>query len=76
MARPVGIQSDPLTRMQLEIDALQKQLNSLRRLSRPSIPTYSVAERAQFIFNQGEYYIVNDKLYFYSNGIERLVAST
>lgn len=74
--RPVGIQGDPVTRLTMEVEALRREVASLRRLSRPTIPNYSQGMRAEINFNNFEYYIVNDKLYFISSGIERLVTSS
>ncbi len=77
---PSGPQ-DPFVRLQRKLDSLQKQVDTLRSGSRPTIPIYSASvidELTQSGLNEGEIYIQdsNDNMYFVSGGVIRLITST
>lgn len=76
--RPIGEYNDTFIRLQRELTALRREVAAMRtQQNRFTFPIYSPGVLAEMEFNDGEVYIkdANDKAYFWSAGVERVITS-
>lgn len=78
--RPIGLEGDPILRLQKEVDTLKKEVQRLKTRSRPTIPIYApeTIDSLTEDFNDSEHWINanNGAWYFYFNGAIHKVTST